>query len=550
MTLLPRTNNRRNPAASRCAILVAALLGFLIKPAHAIEIIMDNTAGLPGVSITGAWTSSTYSPGYYGSNYIHDANTGKGAKSVRFTPVIPAAGRYDVYLRWTSGPTRASNVPVDVAFAGGTDRLEVDQRTNGGTWVLLGRYTFAAGNSGSILISNAATDGHVVADAVRFVPSGEMILDDASATGVTKFGSWTPSSATTPFYGSGYLHDGNAGKGSKTVTFTPDIPATRSYSVQIKWNSGSNRATNVPVRINHAGGSAQFTVNQRATGSGEWYYLGIFTFTAGTSGNIVISNTGTDGYVVADAVRIAPLLDLSGYTMTFSEEFDGPLSVSNWGPGTKWIAHTPYNGDFGDAWFGYDPVNGINPYSIASGILSIRAWFDTTKNHWRSGLLASVNRQGNGFSQQYGYFEARMKLPAGTGTWPAFWLLSKGNLETPKTRVAEIDAIEFYGAQTTRIWLNTHIWNTDGTEAPGGSAAVNFVNSGMTTGFHNYGVMVEPDVITWYVDGVQQWQVPTFPEAKNPLYILVDYALGGGWGTSGVGNPSYTEIDYIRAYSK
>ncbi|WP_204271793.1 hypothetical protein, partial [Escherichia coli] len=49
-------------------------------------------------------------------------------------------------------------------------------------------------------------------------------------------------------------------------------------------------------------------------------------------------------------------LDLTGYTLTFAEEFDS-LSVSPWGPGSRWIAHTPWNGDFGDARF-VDPRPG------------------------------------------------------------------------------------------------------------------------------------------------------------------------------------------------
>ena len=47
----------------------------------------------------------------------------------------------------------------------------------------------------------------------------------------------------------------------------------------------------------------------------------------------------------------APSLNLDGYRLTFDEDFREPLSVSAWGPGTRWIAHTPYAGDFGDAGF-------------------------------------------------------------------------------------------------------------------------------------------------------------------------------------------------------
>jgi hypothetical protein len=50
-------------------------------------------------------------------------------------------------------------------------------------------------------------------------------------------------------------------------------------------------------------------------------------------------------------------LDLSDFTQTFSEDFDS-LDVSAWGPGTRWIAHTPWNGDFGSAAFS-DPKPGF-----------------------------------------------------------------------------------------------------------------------------------------------------------------------------------------------
>lgn len=134
------------------------------------EVIVDNTAN-PGVAITGSWTTSnsTAAPGFYGANYLHDGNAGKGSKSVRFTPNLPGGGIYEVYLRWTAYSNRASNVPIDIVHANGTDYVQVDQRANGGQWILLGNYSFDAGTGGSVLVSNTGTNGYVVADAVRFV---------------------------------------------------------------------------------------------------------------------------------------------------------------------------------------------------------------------------------------------------------------------------------------------------------------------------------------------------------------------------------------------
>src|SRR5258707_7856641 len=98
--------------------------------------------------------------------------------------------------------------------------------------------------------------------------------------------------------------------------------------------------------------------------------------------------------------RTTPL-DLSTYTLTFDENFD-TLDVSPWGPGTRWIAHTPWNGDFGDAGF-VNPRPGF-PFTIADGVLRIEARRGTD-GKWRSGLLASTDPNGNGFKQRYGYFE-------------------------------------------------------------------------------------------------------------------------------------------------
>ena len=86
----------------------------------------------------------------------------------------------------------------------------------------------------------------------------------------------------------------------------------------------------------------------------------------------------------------------------------------------RWTAHTPWNGDFGDARFA-DPLPQGGPFKISGGILSITASKDD-EGHWSSGLIAAADATGAGFGTRYGYFEARMKLPPGPGTWPAFWL--------------------------------------------------------------------------------------------------------------------------------
>jgi hypothetical protein len=244
----------------------------------------------------------------------------------------------------------------------------------------------------------------------------------------------------------------------------------------------------------------------------------------------------------------APTLNLDGYRVTFDEDFnDKELSVSAWGPGTRWIAHTPYSGDFGDARFA-NPTKDF-PFTIEDGILRIEA--KKVGKGWQSGLLSSVDPKGDGFSQQYGYFEMRAKFPKGAGTWPAFWLLGVPQLKEPKDKKTltqiEIDVVEEYGVNTNVLHTTVHLWYPNKRHTGDGK---HFVVPGMTDDFHRYGVMVNADFITFYFDGVELRRVKTPEEAKVPLYLLVDLALGGGWPIDKTPNPSYMLVDYVRAYAK
>jgi beta-glucanase (GH16 family) len=245
-----------------------------------------------------------------------------------------------------------------------------------------------------------------------------------------------------------------------------------------------------------------------------------------------------------------------GYTLAFDEEFSGPLNVSpgyGWGPipPAKWIAHTPYAGDFGDAYFtGPGEPNTANPFSVSNGILTITAWRDPNIGyHWRSGLLASVGPNGTGFSQALGYFECRMKLPSGVGTWPAFWLGDvvglRGDTTSPR---AEIDILEQYGDDPNRAYQTVHSWDPkSGSETYGNGS--NCIQYGMETGYHVYACLVNQDYIHFYIDGTERWKTPTYPAATHPLYPMVDLALGGGQSTANTPNPSHLLVDYIRVYA-
>lgn len=248
-------------------------------------------------------------------------------------------------------------------------------------------------------------------------------------------------------------------------------------------------------------------------------------------------------------------LDLRGYELVFNEDFNGPLDVSPWGPNTRWIAHTPWHGDFGDAAFA-DPAPDF-PFTIQNGILRIEARkeeefakSDPWKRAWRSGLLCSNDPKGQGFSLQYGYFEMRAKLPAGKGVWPAFWLVSsydRTNPEAGKDGSIEIDVIEYYGFPDSYM-STVHIWEPKPHRAEGMMITTRPYE--VANDFHNYGCMVTPEWIIMYFDGVEVWRVKTPPEHNKPLMILLNLALGGGWPIDEVKSPTYMFVDWVRAYAK
>lgn len=146
------------------------------------------------------WVPSALTKGYWGTNYHANTTSGTPA-SFGFVPAIPATAQYQVYLRWTEGSNRASNVPVDIIHAAGTATVPVNQKFSGGSWQLLGTYSFNAGTSGKIVIRNTGVNGAVIADAVRVsatTTTGPASPSDlvATATGATTIGlTWTDRSS-------------------------------------------------------------------------------------------------------------------------------------------------------------------------------------------------------------------------------------------------------------------------------------------------------------------------------------------------------------------
>lgn len=109
-----------------------------------------------------------------------------------------------------------------------------------------------------------------------------------------------------PYVGRGYRHDGNSEKGHQSARFEFQVEGNGRYEVRVGYTAHANRATNVPVTLRHADGEEKMTVNQkrRAEIDGLFHSLGTFRFIAGQTYELTVSNRGTDGYVILDAIQI------------------------------------------------------------------------------------------------------------------------------------------------------------------------------------------------------------------------------------------------------
>ncbi|UII78693.1 family 16 glycosylhydrolase [Flagellimonas sp. CMM7] len=219
-----------------------------------------------------------------------------------------------------------------------------------------------------------------------------------------------------------------------------------------------------------------------------------------------------------------------------------------------------------DQVWGFDIGNGIDGWgnqelqyytdrpeniTIQNGVLLITAQQESFQgSEYTSARLLTKDK----FEQQYGRFEARIRLPFGQGIWPAFWMLGADIDENPWPGAGEIDIMEYRGQNPTVLIGSVHGPGYSGGEAI--SKEYTLQNDRFDTGFHIFGVEWGPEYVNFYVDDVLYNQITpedvTGPWVFNkPFYILMNLAVGGTF----VGSPNAeTEfpqtmiVDYIRVY--
>jgi beta-glucanase (GH16 family) len=163
------------------------------------------------------------------------------------------------------------------------------------------------------------------------------------------------------------------------------------------------------------------------------------------------------------------------------------------------------------------------------------------------------------FAQEYGRFEARIKIPDGTGLWPAFWMLGDNIKLAGWPACGEIDVMENVGKQVSTVHGTIH--------GPGYSAAAGISSAYDLPGgrrfadnFHLFAVEWEPNAIRFYVDNdLYATRTPAdLPSGTkwvydHPFFILLNLAVGGNWPGSPDATTSFPSamlVDYVRVYQR
>ncbi|MGI5226154.1 RICIN domain-containing protein [Actinoallomurus sp. CA-142502] len=156
------------------------------------------------------------------------------------------------------------------------------------------------------------------------------------------------------------------------------------------------------------------------------------------------------------------------------------------------------------------------------------------------------------FTQAYGHFETRMKIPRGQGMWPAFWLLGTGNQGWPGN--GEIDVMENVGFEPGTVHGTIH---GPGYSGSGGIGAGYTLPGGQAfaDGFHTFAIDWSPNTITWSVDGTP-YETRTPADLggdkwvfDHPFYIIMNLAVGGYWPGDPDGStpfPAQLVVDYVH----
>jgi hypothetical protein len=308
------------------------------------------------------------------------------------------------------------------------------------------------------------------------------------------------------------------------LTLTADVSTDSSGAVSFVASATNAIAYSFDYGNSTTEVSATGIVNTHYTASGVYMVTVVAQSKTGkkTSKSIVITVKVVQGLVWAD-------------------EFDGsgPPNPAKWG----------YDIGANNGWGNNESeyyTNRIDNSVVSDGTLKIIL----KKESYQGSAYTSARILSAGkFSFKYGKVEARAKLPAGGGTWPAIWMLGDNIFAGSNwPACGEIDIMEHVGNQLNRIFSTLHHPGHSGGNGDGGSLVI----SNATTEFHTYSMEWSATTIKFFVDNQPIYTFvnnSTLPFNQTFFFIL-NVAMGGNFG--GTPDPTFTsaqmEIDYIRVY--
>ena len=242
-----------------------------------------------------------------------------------------------------------------------------------------------------------------------------------------------------------------------------------------------------------------------------------------------------------------------GYKLVWHDEFNEgtELDAAHWRHEVKksgWVNNELQNYVDG-------AVDGKRVTELSDGKLRIHC-FKGSDGKIYSGRVYAHESEG----WQYGYIEARIMLPKGKGTWPAFWMMPC-NVDWSKEgwpKCGEIDIMEEVGVVPNEVSSSLH---AEGHNHTNNTQVTHAMTIDKAEGeFHTYAIEWTEQNITTYVDGEVQLSydndgkgVTNWPYSK-PYYIILNLAWGGNWGgMNGVDEsalPISCVVDYVRVYQK
>ncbi|SDY04397.1 Carbohydrate binding domain-containing protein [Evansella caseinilytica] len=282
------------------------------------------------------------------------------------------------------------------------------------------------------------------------------------------------------------------------------------------------------------------------------------------SGDAVTPNTPHsvffDEVVIREIEEEDPETDRE-WRLVWSDEFDGTeLDRTKWqyDTGNGFYSDGEWVPGWGNQELQYYSENNVR---VEDGKLMIEAREETTTDEHGTYAYTSGKITTDGlFSQAYGKFEARIKLPAGQGYWPAFWMMPQDDVYGGWAASGEIDIMENRGSEQNSVGAAIHYGGPWPRNIHAGGTYV-FPAGQSTTDFQVYSLEWEPGEIRWYVNGnlytkITDWYSENgeYPAPfDQPFYLILNLAVGGWYG----GNPDDTTIfpgqmvvDYVRVYEE